>query len=75
MRRRLSCEGSAGPLRRGVQALHTVLLFRLSPKWGMNLLNLESYTDVYHVRSAYVYTSVMDVMAGFVLSCLYRGGP
>ena len=24
--------------------------------------------DVYHVRSPYVYTSVMDVMAGFALS-------
>jgi hypothetical protein len=42
MRRRISCEDSACPLRRGVQELHIVLLFRLSPKWGMNPGNSES---------------------------------
>jgi hypothetical protein len=47
MRRRLSCEGSAGPLRRGVQALHTVLLFRLSPKWGMNLYAAVGIAEVW----------------------------
>src|SRR5712691_9139225 len=31
-----SHERSAWPLQRGVQALHTVFLFRLSPKVGMN---------------------------------------
>ena len=36
MRRRISCEDNACPLRRGMQELHIVLLFRLSPKWGMN---------------------------------------
>jgi hypothetical protein len=42
MRRRISCEDSACPLRRGMQELHIVLLFRLSPKWGMNPDNSES---------------------------------
>jgi hypothetical protein len=31
-----SHEGSAWPLQRGVQALHTVFLFRLSPKVAKN---------------------------------------
>jgi len=34
---RLSRDGSAWLPRRGVQALHTVFLFRLSPKVGKNL--------------------------------------
>ena len=35
-RRRLAREGSAYPPRRGVHTLHTVFLFRLSPKVAKN---------------------------------------
>ena len=45
-RRRLAREGSAYPARRGVHTLHTVSLFRPSPKVAMNPLNLESYNMV-----------------------------
>src|SRR2546426_2473480 len=42
-RRRLAREGSAYPARRGVHTLHTVSLFRPSPKVAMNLLIAEDH--------------------------------
>src|SRR5947209_20509272 len=42
-RRRLAREGSAYPARRGVHTLHTVSLFRPSPKVAMNPLWVQSY--------------------------------
>jgi hypothetical protein len=43
-RRRLAREGSAYPARRGVHTLHTVSLFRPSPKVAMNPLISEGHT-------------------------------
>ena len=44
-RRRLAREGSAYPARRGVHTLHTVSLFRPSPKVAMNLLIVEDHKN------------------------------
>ena len=45
-----SHEGSAWPLQRGVHALHTVFLFRLSPKVAKNPRYVQSYTLVCHLK-------------------------
>jgi hypothetical protein len=45
---RLSRESSTCPPRRSVHELHSVFLFRLSPKAAMNPLNVKSYTCMIH---------------------------
>jgi hypothetical protein len=59
--RRLSYEGSACPLRRCVQVMHVVLLFRPSPKWGMNPLRDAIYTMSYvELDRSQVFTAMFN---------------
>jgi hypothetical protein len=59
-RRRLAREGSAYPARRGVHTLHTVSLFRPSPKVAMNPI----ITDI---------EQVLREKKPFILRCMLDG--
>ena len=58
-RRRLAREGSAYPARRGVHTLHTVSLFRPSPKVAMNPFTAEIYT--FGLTFFPIFTEYIDV--------------
>ena len=73
-RRRLAREGSAYPARRGAHTLHTVSLFRPSPKVAMNPLISEGHksfilNDLQETNFILPYETSSG--EGFIFSCLW----